>query len=64
MYVLGHIPKVADSFETVGYRFEVMDMDKNRVDKVLVSHVMPASQDAMRSGQGSTPERPHRPLAT
>jgi putative hemolysin len=56
MYVLGHIPKVTDSFETVGYRFEVMDMDKNRVDKVLVSLVMPASQDVMRSGQGSIPE--------
>ncbi len=40
MYVLGHIPRAADNFETGGYRFEVMDMDKNRVDKVLVSHVM------------------------
>lgn len=36
MYVLGRIPSVTDSFETPGYRFEVMDMDKNRVDKVLV----------------------------
>jgi putative hemolysin len=36
MYVLGDIPKAADHFEEAGYRFEVMDMDKNRVDKVLV----------------------------
>jgi len=37
MYVLGDIPKVADHFEEAGCRFEVMDMDKNRVDKVLVT---------------------------
>ena len=37
MYVLGHIPRVADNFEAAAYRFEVMDMDKNRVDKVLVA---------------------------
>lgn len=37
MYVLGHIPKAADHFDASGHRFEVMDMDKNRVDKVLVT---------------------------
>lgn len=37
MYVLGRIPAVADSFEAAGLRFEVVDMDKNRVDKVLAS---------------------------
>jgi putative hemolysin len=40
MHVLGHIPKVADHFEVVGCRFEVIDMDKNRVDKVLVGRVV------------------------
>ena len=40
MYVLGRIPAVADSFDVAGYRFEVMDMDKNRVDKVLVTKVV------------------------
>lgn len=39
MYMLGKIPAPADSFEIDGWRFEVMDMDKNRVDKVLVSKV-------------------------
>jgi len=34
---LGRIPAVADRFEWGGYRFEVMDMDRNRVDKVLVT---------------------------
>lgn len=33
---LGYIPLVADSFDWAGYRFEVVDMDRTRVDKVLV----------------------------
>lgn len=33
---LGKIPTAADYFEWSGFRFEVMDMDGNRVDKVLV----------------------------
>ncbi|MFP5265183.1 MAG: transporter associated domain-containing protein [Blastocatellia bacterium] len=34
---LGRIPAVADRFECGGFRFEVIDMDRNRVDKVLVT---------------------------
>ena len=37
MHVLGRIPSPTDHFSAVGWRFEVMDMDGNRVDKVLVS---------------------------
>jgi putative hemolysin len=33
---LGHIPQAGDYFEWEGLRFEVMDMDGTRVDKVLV----------------------------
>jgi putative hemolysin len=33
---LGHIPTAAESFTWGGFRFEVADMDGNRVDKVLV----------------------------
>lgn len=36
---LGRIPKAADHFEWSGLRFEVVDMDKNRVDKVLVTPI-------------------------
>ena len=36
MYVLGRIPVVTDQFEAAGFRFEVVDMDKNRVDKILL----------------------------
>lgn len=34
---LGRIPKPTDQFEWNGMRFEVTDMDDNRVDKVLVT---------------------------
>ena len=34
---LGRVPKTADQFEWGGMRFEVMDMDGRRVDKVLVA---------------------------
>ncbi|NBO37967.1 HlyC/CorC family transporter [bacterium] len=34
---LGKIPQPADSFECDGVRYEVIDMDGNRVDKVLVT---------------------------
>jgi putative hemolysin len=33
---LGRVPKTADAFEWGGLRFEVMDMDGRRIDKVLV----------------------------
>jgi putative hemolysin len=34
--VLGHIPRVAETFEFGGYRFEVVDLDGARIDKVMV----------------------------
>jgi putative hemolysin len=37
MNVLGRVPTSGEHFEAVGFRFEVMDMDGNRVDKVLVT---------------------------
>lgn len=40
---LGRIPAAADYFSWKGMRFEVMDMDGNRVDKVLV---MPDEKDS------------------
>ncbi|MDP2760858.1 MAG: transporter associated domain-containing protein, partial [Sideroxyarcus sp.] len=46
MYVLGNIPVAADHFERADCRFEVVDMDKNRVDKVLVARIAPASTDS------------------
>jgi putative hemolysin len=37
MFMLGRIPAVSDHFEYGGRRFEVVDMDSHRIDKVLVS---------------------------
>jgi putative hemolysin len=37
MAALGRVPRTGDVFERRGHRFEVVDMDGNRVDRVLVS---------------------------
>jgi len=34
---LGRIPRTGDTFEWGDYRFEVVDMDRNRVDKLIVA---------------------------
>jgi putative hemolysin len=34
---LGRIPRVTDTIAWAGLTFEVVDMDGNRVDKILVS---------------------------
>lgn len=39
MAYLGRVPRTADYFEWEGFRFEVVDMDGKRVDKVLVSRL-------------------------
>ena len=39
MYVLQRVPAEGDHFVEGGFRFEVVDMDGNRVDKVIVSGV-------------------------
>lgn len=36
---LGRLPRVADRFDTGGFRFEIVDMDHRRVDKVMVSRI-------------------------
>jgi putative hemolysin len=36
---LGRIPKAGDLFESGGWRYEVMDMDGHRVDKVLIVRI-------------------------
>jgi putative hemolysin len=58
MLQMGRVPVSGDVFETDGYRFEVVDMDGKRVDKVLVSR-SPASEntdttphDASEDGHG------------
>jgi putative hemolysin len=36
---LRRMPRPGDGFDAAGYRFEVLDMDHNRVDKLLISPV-------------------------
>jgi putative hemolysin len=51
MMQLGRIPNPADHFEWDGFRFEVMDMDGRRVDKVLV--VPPAKETPVATDEES-----------
>ena len=39
---LGRLPHVADRLEAGGYRFEIVDIDGRRIDKVLVASIEPA----------------------
>ncbi len=44
MYVLGKVPLPADHFVVEDLRFEVVDMDRHRVDKVLIARVRAADR--------------------
>lgn len=45
MHMLERMPAVADRFDCQNWRFEVVDMDKNRVDKVLVTRIAAAERE-------------------
>ena len=47
MLALGRVPRTGDVFERGEYRFEIVDMDGNRVDRLLASRI--------RAGSGETP---------
>jgi magnesium and cobalt exporter, CNNM family len=36
---LGHLPEVGESFDAHGWRFEVVDLDGRRIDKILATRV-------------------------
>ncbi len=44
MMQLGHVPLAGDKFRWNGFEFEIVDMDRNRVDKLIVTRV-PAAED-------------------
>lgn len=46
---IGHLPSPSEYFNWGGFRFEVIDMDLNRVDKVLL---VPPEKDAEESSAG------------
>jgi putative hemolysin len=45
MQALGRVPRTGDVFERGHYRFEIVDMDGNRVDRVLASRRSRARED-------------------
>jgi putative hemolysin len=52
MFVLDRIPKTGDYIELAGKRYEVVDMDGHRVDKVLVMRipeVLPEGRDMKKT---------------
>lgn len=52
---LGRIPQVADHFEWQGLRFEVMDMDGRRVDKILVTTLPKPPEKKSEPGEKTAP---------
>ncbi len=46
MLLLGRLPKTTDSVRWQGWRFEVVDLDGKRVDKVLVTRTDNSGEDA------------------
>jgi CBS domain containing-hemolysin-like protein len=39
LFQLGHLPAAGEHFEHEGWRFEIMDMDGRRIDKILASRL-------------------------
>jgi putative hemolysin len=39
LHILGHLPDVGESFEFDGWRFEIVDMDGRRIDKILATTI-------------------------
>ncbi len=46
MLLLGRIPRAADTVDWEDWRFEIVDMDGNRIDKVLASSLAPLKLEA------------------
>ncbi len=45
MFMLRKIPRRADKFDWNGYRFEVIDVDANKIDQILVTRLSPDKAD-------------------
>ena len=56
LYQLGYIPQAAEVVAWEDYRFEVIDMDGNRIDRLLVTHVPPQPEPV-----GNDEERDNSP---
>jgi putative hemolysin len=50
MWLIGKLPRTGDRTEWQGWRFEVVDLDGNRIDKVLASRLPESAKDLEDSG--------------
>ncbi|WP_307729889.1 hemolysin family protein [Massilia sp. H6] len=50
LYQLGYIPKAADTVDWGSFRFEIMDMDGNRIDRILVTRQQAAPEQEQAPG--------------
>jgi putative hemolysin len=56
LQAMGHLPRAGEAAEAQGWRFEVVDLDGRRIDKVLAAPVQPgATLLARRPGAGPAP---------
>lgn len=56
LQAMGHLPRVGEAAEAQGWRFEVVDLEGHRIDKVLVAPIRPdALRKTRRPGAGPTP---------
>ena len=46
---LGHIPVTGETFNALGWRFEIVDMDGRRIDKVLAARLAATRRPAVRA---------------
>jgi len=42
---LQHLPATGETVAVLGHRFEVVDMDGRRIDKLLVTALPPSAED-------------------
>ncbi len=56
MWLSGRIPRVGDAAEWQGWRLEVVDLDGNRIDKVLASRLQDALGEEDKPQPDSAPE--------
>ena len=50
LHHLGHIPEEGERFKQDGYRFEIVDMDRQRIDKLLVTRLENRSEETSQTG--------------
>ncbi|MDO4905089.1 MAG: hemolysin family protein [Lautropia sp.] len=53
MYSLRRVPKLTDSVTCAGYKFEVIDIDKLRIDQLLVTRIKPSSESVSAADDGA-----------